>query len=87
MAAAVIVSLLLMNTFVAPLSKWIAVGPWWKWMLAGMALTLILPLALWQFLHPPPFDMTAYRSSVDYEFLDPAYAEEFALLNTLEEPD
>lgn len=51
------------------------------WLMMGTALVCLLPWYLWEIFFPPPFDMTAYADSVDYEFRDAEYAEEFALLN------
>jgi hypothetical protein len=40
-----------------------------------------LPLILWNVFRPPPFDVTAFVESVDYDFRDSLYATEFAKLN------
>ena len=47
----------------------------------GAVLLLMTPLFVWSALHPLPFDVTGYSKSIDYEFRDPVYALEFALLN------
>ena len=56
-------------------------GPWKRWALVGIALVCVLPWILWESAFPPAFDMTAYTNTVDYEFRDAAYADEFASLN------
>lgn len=52
-----------------------------SWLMMGTALVCALPWLLWEIFFPPPFDMTAYADSVDYQFRDAEYAEEFAVLN------
>lgn len=56
-------------------------GPFRKWIGVGVGLLFLLPILLWEALHAPAIDLTAYSDEVDYEFADPAYAEEFAELN------
>ncbi len=56
-------------------------GPLKKWLVLGIALLCLLPVVLWETFFPRPFDMTAFTNTVDYEFRDAAYAEEFAMLN------
>jgi hypothetical protein len=56
-------------------------GPFKKWLILGIALLCLLPVVLWETFFPRPFDMTAFTDTVDYEFRDAAYAQEFALLN------
>lgn len=51
------------------------------WVGIGIVWVCLFPWALWQIFFPPPFDMTAYADSVDYQFRDAEYAEEFAVLN------
>jgi hypothetical protein len=50
---------------------------------AAMAIVLLClaPWFLWEAIMPPAVDITAYSRSVNYEFLDPHYAIEFAELN------
>ena len=46
-----------------------------------ICLLCLVPLVAWRMFHPLPFDITAFSDTVDYEFRDRAYAEEFAALN------
>jgi hypothetical protein len=62
------------------LLKWYK-GPLKQWLMLGIALICLLPVVLWETFFPRPIDMTAFSHSVDYEFRDPAYAEEFASMN------
>ncbi|MHC4515021.1 MAG: hypothetical protein ACYTKC_21560 [Planctomycetota bacterium] len=55
--------------------------PYRKWLVIGLCILAILPVTVWQVFRPPPFGMTVFRSSVDYEFRSPDYAQEFARLN------
>jgi len=52
-----------------------------RWVVVGAVLVVLLPGFVWQLIFPPPIDLTAFSDSVDYEFRDRAYAEEFAALN------
>lgn len=52
-----------------------------KWLILGAVIVVLLPWFLWQVFFPPPLDLTAFSDSIDYEFRDRAYAEEFASLN------
>jgi hypothetical protein len=54
-----------------------------RWTVMGAVIVVLLPWFLWETFFPPPIDLTAYSDSVDYEFRDPAYAEEFAALNEM----
>ena len=54
---------------------------WRRWAVGGIALATAVPYILWCVVKPPVFDMTAYSESVDYEFADEAYADEFLALN------
>jgi hypothetical protein len=56
-------------------------GPHRKWLTIGLALAGLVPYAVWQAFFPPPIDLTAHSDTVDYEFRDRDYAEEFAALN------
>ena len=40
-----------------------------------------MPVILWEVFDPRAIDLTAYSTTVDYEFRDPADAAEFAALN------
>jgi hypothetical protein len=52
-----------------------------KWAMMGVALGCVLPYIVFQAFFPPPFDVTAYSESIDYEFRDAELAREFAALN------
>jgi hypothetical protein len=60
--------------------RWYA-GPLKKWLVMAVALVCLLPVVLWETLFPRPLDMTAFSETVDYEFRDATYAQEFAKLN------
>lgn len=60
-------------------------GPLKRWLVIGIVLVFLMPLALWETFFPPPFDITVCSDTVDYEFRDPDCAVEFAALN-LSEP-
>jgi len=51
------------------------------WLALGIALVCMLPCFSWEVFSPRPIDLTAFRETVDYEFRDARYAEEFAALN------
>ena len=51
-----------------------------KWAMMGVALGCVLPYIVFQAFFPPPFDVTAYSESIDYEFRDAELAREFAAL-------
>ena len=48
----------------------------------GLVIVCVLPQAIYNVVHAPPFDMTAYSDSVDYEFASIDDAIEFAALNS-----
>ncbi len=52
-----------------------------RWLAMGIALACLLPSLAWEMLSPRPIDLTAYSDSVDYEFRDEDYADEFLALN------
>jgi hypothetical protein len=52
-----------------------------RWLAIGIAIVVMAPWFVWQAVFPPPIELTAYSETVDYEFRDRAYAEEFAALN------
>lgn len=56
-------------------------GPFKRWLALGIALGCLLPWFIWQSLFPPPIDLTAYSDTVQYEFRDADYADEFVSLN------
>lgn len=56
-------------------------GPFKRWIMIGIALTAAMPYAIWESFYPRVFDMTAYSSTVDYEFKNAEYAGDFARLN------
>ena len=62
-------------------------GPFKRWLMLGTVLVFLIPVMLWETFFPRAFDMTAYASTVDYEFRDPDYAAEFARLNRRSEND
>ncbi|WP_169973612.1 hypothetical protein [Tautonia rosea] len=62
-------------------------GPFKRWFAMGIALACLLPVFLWETFFPRPIDLTAYSNTVDYEFLDPDYAEAFAELNRMPQAD
>jgi hypothetical protein len=41
----------------------------------------IIAVVVWEKTHPPAFNITVVGDTVDFEFLDPDYAREFAALN------
>jgi hypothetical protein len=49
----------------------------------AVALVCLLPLLVWRLFYALPFDITAFtdKGTVDYEFRDHAYAQEFESLN------
>jgi hypothetical protein len=51
----------------------------------GIALICLVPWLAWETVFPPPIDLTAFSETVDYEFRDPEYAEEFMELNHTDE--
>ena len=55
--------------------------PFRKWLVVGAVIAVLVPWFLWETFFPPPIDLTAYSDTVDYEFRDRIYAEEFAALN------
>jgi hypothetical protein len=61
-------------------SAWVS-GPLRKLVMMALLLVCGLPYFLWQFLFLPPFDVTAFAKTVDYEFRDREYAREFVILN------
>ena len=52
-----------------------------KWVAMGLILICLAPLFIREVLWPPAICITAFKDSVDYEFRDGDYAEEFAELN------
>ncbi len=53
-----------------------------KWVAVAMMIVCVSPWFIWELLFPPSIDITAYSKSVDYEFKDPEYADEFVELNS-----
>jgi hypothetical protein len=47
----------------------------------GITVICIAGLVWWEMTHPPVFNISAHEGAVDFEFLDVAYAEQFARLN------
>ena len=56
-------------------------GPIKRWLGLGIALLCMVPWFAWELIFPRPIDLTAYSDTVDYEFRDADYAQEFAELN------
>jgi hypothetical protein len=56
-------------------------GPLRRWLAMGIALACMSPWLLWEAMFPPALDLTAYTDTVDYEFRDAEYANDFAELN------
>jgi hypothetical protein len=54
-----------------------------RYIAVGIAILCIMPFFMLEAFFPPPIDVTAYSTTVDYEFADEAYADEFARLNGL----
>ena len=52
-----------------------------KLIFLGLFFLCASPILILQVFFPPPFDITAYKDSVDYEFRDEELAFEFAELN------
>jgi hypothetical protein len=52
-----------------------------RWLAMGIGLVCASPYFLWELLSPRPIDLSAHTDTVDYEFRDEAYADEFAILN------
>ncbi len=57
-------------------------GPLKRWLALLIVLLCMLPWFVWELVFPRPIDLTAYAHSVNFEFRDEDYAEEFAELNT-----
>jgi hypothetical protein len=56
-------------------------GPFKTHIAILIALPFLAPYIAWELKYPPPFDLTAYSETIDYEFRDAGYASEFAMLN------
>ena len=56
-------------------------GSFKKWLVMGIAVICILPLITWEIFFPPSIELTAYSETVDYQFKNSDYAEEFAEFN------
>jgi hypothetical protein len=54
---------------------------WGKWAIIGLGLLAVLPLLVWDQIFPPLLDLTAYSNTVDFDFRNALYAEEFRKLN------
>jgi hypothetical protein len=52
-----------------------------KWVMMGLALIAILPQVAYEVFFPRPFDMSPFKTSVDYEFASKEYAVDFAMQN------
>ena len=56
-------------------------GPFKIWLIFGVAMLCMTPFFLWETLFPPSIDLTAFSATMDYQFRDNEYANEFADLN------
>ena len=56
---------------------------WGKWAIISLGLLAILPLFVWDQIFPPLLDLTAYSNTVNFDFRDAIYAEEFRKLNEI----
>lgn len=52
-----------------------------RWLAMGIVLACTIPWFVWEAFFPRPIDLTAYADSVQYEFRDEDYADEFLELN------
>ena len=70
-------SLALAAYLIYPALKGAALG------LTSLAITAVCigVVVVWEKTHPPAFNITVLGDAVDFEFLDPDYAREFAALN------
>jgi hypothetical protein len=66
------VAIYLLGSFRGPLKRWLAMG---------IVLGCLIPYFAWETLSPRPIDLTAYSGTVEYEFRDEEYADEFLALN------
>ena len=55
--------------------------PFYRTLAMGIGLACMAPYFFWETFFPPPIGLTAHSDSVDYEFLDEAYADDFLELN------
>lgn len=60
-------------------------APMFKWTVLAASLICLSPFIFGEIIFPPPFELTAYSNSVDYEFRDETYAIRFQLLNQQDE--
>lgn len=85
---AMVVCLILTAVVVFFLAPWLTplvAKPLRRWVLMIGVLLCLSPFFLWEVLFPPAFEMTAFTDSVDYEFRDANYAEQFMELNFTDE--
>lgn len=52
-----------------------------KWAMLGVAIACVFPQVVFEMFFAKPFDITAFSTSVDYEFTSKDYALEFMTLN------
>lgn len=71
--------------FVSPWLTPIVVKPLRRWVLMIAVLICLLPFFIWEILFPPAFEITANKDSVDFEFRDENYADQFLELNSADE--
>ena len=77
----IIINAVAVMFFIWPRLNEIVIAELRKWVAMGLILLCSTPYFLWEVIFPPPIDITAYKDSVDYEFADARYAEDFADLN------
>jgi hypothetical protein len=58
-----------------------------RWAAMGIVLVGLIPWFAWEILFPRPIDLTARADTVDYEFRDADYANDFACMNMIVEVD
>jgi hypothetical protein len=56
-------------------------SPLYRMLMMGVGILCLIPFVVWETFFPRPIDLIAYSDTVDYEFLDEEYAQEFASLN------
>jgi hypothetical protein len=54
---------------------------WGKWAIIGLGLLALVPVLVWNQFIPPFLELTAFSETVDYDFRDADFAEQFRKLN------
>ena len=57
-----------------------------KWVMLAGAFLVLAHWMIWQYIFPLPFDMTVTADDVTYEFADEKTAQDFDLLNSIDNP-